>query len=343
MKTKILFLNDNAYNNGYKSGIFFKKYIQKEIKKLEKVIDKETLLISNRNLNRLKEEYPEYYEEIKGKADGGKVNLEMYFALLSPELFNEIDHCTTIMCKKSNGKFIISHNEDDNYACNNFCISKVKIKDGWFATIDIPNMPFGNGFSWNSFGILKTINYCCEPKINNNNYSRYISQRYISEAKTIDELISRCEKLRPASGYHINAIDINNNIAVSIEVYPDSIDIQYIDDFYIHSNHYIHNKYKNKICTDKVSNSVFRLEKAHDLFNIITERNLENIKKILDYRDKNDKFEKSIFQTCKDPYITGLNISFDNENKNDINLYVYPNNEHLLIDYNFETIFLIKD
>jgi hypothetical protein len=32
-------------------------------------------------------------------------------------------------------------------------------------------------------------------------------------------MIARCKEMEVASGFHINAIDINNNIAVSIEAY----------------------------------------------------------------------------------------------------------------------------
>ena len=32
--------------------------------------------------------------------------------------------------------------------------------NNWFVTNDMYNMPFGNGISWNSYGIVKTINYC---------------------------------------------------------------------------------------------------------------------------------------------------------------------------------------
>ena len=183
--------------------------------------------------NKLQNEYPKYYEEIKGKADGADVNFIRYFAMMCPELSKIQSHCTTIMCKKSNGNFIISHNEDDDYQEENFAISKINTSNDWFVTNDIWNMPFGNGFSWNSSGIIKTINYTHEPNVNLENLSRYFSQRHISEAKSIEDLITRTRELRPASGYHVNAIDVKNNIAVSIEVYPDDIDVQYINDYYI--------------------------------------------------------------------------------------------------------------
>ena len=76
-----------------------------------------------------------------------------------------------------------------------------------------------------------------------NNYPRYFLQRHISEAKSIEDLINRCKEMNVASGFHVNAIDINDNIAVSIEVYSNGVNVEYINDYYIHSNHFIHNRF----------------------------------------------------------------------------------------------------
>lgn len=343
MKTKILYLNEDAYNNGKISGEYFRRRIKESTQYYKQQLNNEEYknkVISL--LTKLQNEYPQYYEELKGKADGAEVDFLEYFAMMCPELSRLKSHCTTIMCRKADKRFIISHNEDDNYEEGNFCISKVCTSDGWLVTNDIYNMPFGNGFTWNRSGIVKTINYTYEPNINLENLPRYFSQRHISEAKSIEDLIKRCNELRPASGYHVNAIDIKNNIAVSIEVYPDDIDVEYIGDFYIHSNHYIHNRYKNNIQTDEGSNSVFRLEKASQLFKELTDININNIKNILDYRSPEDKFENSIFQTEKDPYITGMNFSFDNELNKEIKIYVYPNKEMITFDYELNYVPVVE-
>ena len=181
-------------------------------------------------------------------------------------------------------------------------------------------MPFGNGVSWNSYGIVKTINYCHDDNIDTNNYPRYFLQRHISEATSIDDLIKRCKEMKVASGFHVNAIDINNNVAVSIEVYSDSIDVEYIDDYYVHSNHFIHNDYSLSQVTDNGSNSIFRLNKCNELLKY---KEINEIKAILSYRSKENKFENSVLQTKEDPYMTLFNFSFDTDNKNKIYLNNY--------------------
>lgn len=333
MKTEILYLNRSFYENGKLSGEYFKDRVKINLKEIEDLIKNENLKNKiSKQLNNLKNEYPKYYDEIIGKADGLGIDKLTYFAVLCPEITDvNFEHCTTIMCKKNNGKFIISHNEDDDYIEGNFCLSKVKIdENNWFVTNDMYHMPFGNGISWNSFGIVKTINYCHNDKINTDNYPRYFLQRHISEAKSIDDLIDRCKNMKVASGFHVNAIDINKNIAVSIEVYIDDIDVEYINDFYIHSNHFIHKNYLDNPKTDKGSNSIFRLNKSKEL---LKEKTMSEIQKILSYRSPENKFENSILQISNDPYMTLFNFSYDIEKKDIIYLTSYTNNEIIELKY----------
>lgn len=335
MKTDILHLNKSPYENGQISGRYFKNVAKKDISRYGSFLkDVGILEKCSRILAKLKASFPDYYDEVRGKADGLGVTLEAYFVVMCPEILNLSQHCTTIMCKKENGSFILSHNEDGDYIEGNFCISKVLTSDNeWFVTNDMYDMPFGNGFSWNSHGILKTIDYCYEPNTIGDNLPRYFLQRHISEATSLKDLISRCSDMKPASGFHINALDINNNAAASIEVYPDSVNVELIDDCYIHSNHYVHQKYQNNIQFSEGSNSVFRLQKATELLNSTKTRNIASVKKILDYRDSQDRFENSIFQTKSDPYITCMNLTFDVDNKNEVLLDIYTADEKLRLDY----------
>lgn len=333
MKTDILYLNGTYYENGKKSGEYFKNRVDIDTEKVNKILKNEKIRnkVFNQLIN-LKRKYPNFYEEVVGKSLGLGLDLLTYFAILCPEITDiNFEHCTTITCKKDDENFIISHNEDDDYIEGNFCLSKVKIDDdNWFVTNDMYNMPFGNGISWNSFGIVKTINYCHNNKVIEENFPRYFLQRYISESTSIDDMIERCKEMKVASGFHINVIDIYKNMAASIEVYVDGVDVFKIDDYYIHTNHFIHGSYLNNPSTDFNSNSCFRLNKAHELF---SEANLYKVQEVLSYRSKDDLFQNSILQTKKDPYITLFNFSYDTSNKEKIYLNSYTNNEKIELDY----------
>lgn len=74
------------------------------------------------------------------------------------------------------------------------------------------------------------------------------------------------------------------------------------------------------------------LNKAKELFSK-SNKDLDDIKNILNYRCDENKYEESILQTKDDPYITLFNFSFDTENENTIYLNSYPNNEVIELKY----------
>lgn len=333
MKTMILQLDQSPYKNGKKSGAYFKKTMDE--KALQKALRKEEQLEWNSQyeslLQRLKKEYPVYYAEILGKAESLQVDFKEYFMLLCPELRQiKNEQCTTVVCKKENGHCLICHNEDDQYIEGNFCLAKIKTGEGrWFVTNDMVNMPFGNGVSWNSDGIVKTINYTHEEKVNDKELPRYFLQRHLSEASSIQDLIQRCEEMKRASGFHVNAIDVNKQEAVSIEVYKEGIDVEKIDDFYVHSNHYMHKEYAQGVKTDEGSNSLFRLHQADTMMKK-ADKEKENVKKILDYRGVDN--EHSIFQDENAQQRTIFNFMYDTE-QGTIEFDIYIFNEKRILDY----------
>lgn len=334
MKTVYLNLTGTPYENGKKSGEYFKSVLNPEVLKNTPLATKPQLKDKCiLMMDKLKQEYPDYYEETIGKADGLGMDRIDYFSIMCPELFNfGFEHCTTIIVKKDNGHFVLSHNEDDNYIPNNFCLSKVFNGNSWFVTNDMFNMPFGNGISYNSHGIVKTINYTHEENLKPEYLPRYYGQRHISEAKSLDDLIQRCREMKTGSGFHVTAIDLNTMKAVSVEVYHDTLSVIEINDTYVHTNHYIHGKHKDNPETDKGSNSVFRLNKARELLEN-TERTIESIKQIQRYRSPENRFESSILQTTDDPYITLFNFTIDTETKENILLDINVTDEHLTLKY----------
>lgn len=126
MKTDILYLNGTYYENGKKSGEYFKNRVDIDTEKVNKILENERIRnkVFNQLIN-LKRKYPNFYEEVVGKSLGLGLDLLTYFAILCPEITDiNFEHCTTITCKKDDENFIISHNEDDDYIEGNFCLAK---------------------------------------------------------------------------------------------------------------------------------------------------------------------------------------------------------------------------
>ena len=336
MKTTILNLNKTPYENGLISGEYFYQYMKEEIQNDLKKIRKDEEFINKCKIlyHRLEKEYPKYFDELKGKAEGLKIDPFEFFTLHCPELNNvQKEQCSTILCRKGNGHFIISHNEDDCYIENNFCFSKVKIdENNYFYTNDMYNMPYGNGPSWNTYGIIKTINYLHDEKHDINHLPRYFAQRHISEAKSLDDLIERCKNFDTASGYHVNAIDLNTMQAVSIEVSAHEVSVKYIEDIYCHTNHYIHSKKDFKSLGDIEGNSEIRLKNIQERL-VNCDRSVKGIKEILAYRSEDDTYMNSIFQKKGDWQMTIFNFTFDTEKKDKLYLDIFVNDETIELDY----------
>lgn len=331
MKPDILYLDKSPYENWKISWEYFKN-VKYNIEEIENLLQNGEIKNKiEKQFNNLKNEYPKYFDEVIWKADGIWIDRLTYFYVLCPEIIGKYsDNCTTIICKKDNWKFIISHNEDDYYFDGNFCICKVKIDDkNRFITNDMYEMPFWNGMSWNSYWIVKTINYCHDEEMNLDNLPRYFAQRHLTEAKSIEDLINKCKEICTASWFHVNVIDINKNIAASIEVHSNKIDVEYIDDYCIHSNHFIHKEYWRNPKTDEWSNSIFRFNKCKELFN---EKSLESVQNILAYKTQEN--QTSILQQLwKDKHMTLYNFSYDVDNKDIIQLNDYIDNKKINLDY----------
>ncbi|MBE6038888.1 MAG: hypothetical protein E7218_06765 [Anaerofustis stercorihominis] len=335
MKTHILNLNKSPYENGKASGENFKAVLDPAFIKKTEIINHDKSLMEKCSflLGRLRDEFPVYYEETKGKADGLGLELINYFSSLCPELMGTYqDSCTSIITRKENGNFVLCHNEDDVYIKGNLCFSKISYgNESCFITNDMYNMPFGNGVSLNSHGIFKSINFCYDENINTDNLPRYFAQRHISEAENISDFISRCTQIDTASGFHAIAIDINKNIAVSVEVYSDGIDVEYINDVYIHTNHFIHGKHAINPKASPSGNSIFRLHKATELLKT-AERTGDSLKKILSHESPDNNWEKSIFQNETAPERTLFQVTVNTDGDILISTDIYTTNERIVTD-----------
>ena len=84
MKTTILDLKNSAYENGKLSGEYFRNKV--DVKEIESYVNTEIRETCLPILRQLQQEYPIYYEEVRGKAEGLHMDLVDYFTILCPEL-----------------------------------------------------------------------------------------------------------------------------------------------------------------------------------------------------------------------------------------------------------------
>ena len=337
LETKFIKVNKSPYENGVITGNEMRSSIKEYAEKFKHLLeDKDIMKKLNNIIKKLEERFPIYLKEVYGRAKGAGIDERLYLLLMCAEILGEGVGCTSIVYKRENGSFVIGHNEDDEYRGNpSYVTTYVKDNKDWFTTYDYFNMPFGNAFSYNNHGIVKTINYCHNEDVNLEGIPRYFIQRHITEATSIEDFIKRCNMEDRASGFHAIALDINKNIAVSVELTKDDISVKEVKNYYAHTNHYVHEKFKNKKIQDG-STTTFRLKKAYELLKDRIDKKGKNIEiedfnDILDYRGKS--YEDSILALKDEPNFTCSRIVFDSTIKNKIFLKFFNLGESFYLDY----------
>ncbi|WP_315117978.1 C45 family autoproteolytic acyltransferase/hydolase [uncultured Clostridium sp.] len=331
-KIKFIEAKGNPYERGWISGVGLKEAINSSIKNYVHLLNNEDLMKKSAYIKEItKERFSDYILEIEGRAEGAGVDKDLYFLMMCAELLNEGVGCTTLVCKRKDGTILLGHNEDDSYNPGNSALTKCWNDKEWFVTYDYCNMPFGNAFSFNNYGIIKTINYCYSEEVSITGIPRYFLQRYISEAKSLEDFVNRCNIENRGSGFHAVALDINKNQCISVEVTHKDISVKEIDDYYVHTNHYIHQSISNREkITGEGSTSPFRLEKGKELLKKkINEKGNEILSEdfvnILDYRGKN--YEDSILGIENEPNFTCSRIVFDTRISDKVLLQLFHTKE----------------
>lgn len=303
----------NIYNIGVAQGEVFRNDTQMRSREYRKALEDKDIRIKLKDIKgRLQGFCPEIIEEISGRAAGAKVDFEEMLLTYSPELMGSITGCTTIVYREKDHIYLF-HNEDDDYTPENVGVFKFTYSNGSWTMGSIPSLgALGLGFTCNSRGMIFAMNYTFPIGINLEGVSRYALIRKLIECGSIGEIERICRKTICASGFHLFIIDKKENEAYSLEVDRDKVSIIRIDDHFIHSNHYVHDKIANgRVCESPTNNSLFRYNKAVELYNNLSNHTVEDIKNILLYKGDNNM--NSILQTSETPNITFSTSVFDSK------------------------------
>jgi len=190
-----------------------------------------------------KKMFPNFFEEIRGFADGSGFPLEdilmlNFFEISILNIKSQIEKsCTDILINNST-EFLIGHNEDIPV--------KNSAEYAWMADIEIsgipkfsayiyPGMIAGNAFSWNEHGVVMTINYLNPVYFDPEGASVAFICRHLVEAKSISDLISRIPP-RNAAAVSLNVASIHENRMVNIEIHGTEFSVKEIIGEYSHVN-----------------------------------------------------------------------------------------------------------
>ena len=139
------------FEMGVQTAKEFLPYLEKVRGKYEEKIKlhpvREQALAMKENV---KAQYPEAYEEILGRAEGSAMSEDAAFLMFFPEIFRRTDGCTTLMLRRSDGKFLFSHNEDDKgYDHDNSALITYDYGDHTIVGFTMTEKLTGYAFGWN--------------------------------------------------------------------------------------------------------------------------------------------------------------------------------------------------
>ena len=236
-------LKINHYNICYKIG---KKY-SKQIK--NRVVDdyKRTVGFDEKKVEFLKDKFPNYWEELRGIADGSKTPFDKVMAMNTYDVY--LKGCSTIVSFDKNGTPIIGHNEDAPEKMPSGKIAKLlefNYLDSQFTSLVYFGELAGNSFSFNRHGIAIFMDFIngIEGKNIKNSVPNYFLFRKILDCKTINEALKIFKKHSSSTGYH--CIVSQNGKVYSVEKLYNKIKILKITKDFIHTNFFVSKDFMGK-------------------------------------------------------------------------------------------------
>ena len=308
-------IKGNMYEIGYKQGEIFAEAINKEINNyLELLKEGRISKITDKIIEKIKNDFPNLLDELYGKADGAKVDRRALILMHSPEVYSKFDGCTTAIFNKGD-RVLFSHNEDDQgYNHENTALVKFDYGDHWLVSFTAYHKLTGSCFGYNSYGLVFSCNYLFHELANLDFLSRYIVTRDIIESKSLDECLEKLDKNKTASPFSYNVLDLNTLKVCNIEHNHDKDYITYIDDKFARSNHFL-NKENPKMSESSKNRNIFAKERIAKLD---TNAQLKDLIEVLSYEDSD--YNKSILldplkYSNVDNSVTVANMAFDSKTK----------------------------
>lgn len=314
-------------STGYDLGIEFAKIFKDTIRHTqneEQIQNKEEFETVINNINKI---YPEYLQEMYGRADGLGINREQFLAQIC---YCGFEACTDIVLKVSENEIISGHNEDLAENINEAALIKYRKGDKFYYDFSTYNCPQGTTFGWNSEGIVISVNTIHTFEYHKQGIPAWFILKDIIFCKSIEEIKSKIENVYCTTGFSLNVIDKNLSKAYSVEKVYDNLDIIEIKDKYAHTNHIIHPN--AKYLSNESGCTVMRKEEADERLKKIenSKCKMEDIKNILQFYKNDNSF---IYRPIgKNDYPTIATFIF-NSKTNEINIYSYYDRSLIISDF----------
>ncbi len=281
------------YEMGVQIGRKFKDYLQKRIPSFDKMIAGYSAVIDTFQ-KKLEVQFPKLLQEIYGRADGAEISRSSYLLMLFPELYRNIEGCTTLFLKKADGEFLFAHNDDNEwFDLTNTALIKYCYDDNYIISYTMAERLSGSAFSFTSNGMVFSSNYIFGNNADLGNLSRYVVVRDIINCSNIDEALQKLRNTDVASPFSLNMLDLNTKRAVNVEKDVHNVYITEITDRYARSNHFHAKQGDNSTAT---ADTLFRHKKANELIATLSPSTAKITDLVNILRYSTDVYNESIYK-----------------------------------------------
>ncbi|MBW1811555.1 MAG: hypothetical protein JRJ87_25435 [Deltaproteobacteria bacterium] len=189
--------------------------------------------------------FPEIVEELRGLADGSKVDFKDLMALnLKAELSammaakkEETPGCSTLSL--ADGKrLLIAHNEDGHRAYSDlmFLVRVSQPGKPTFLCLTYPGILCGNGPAMNSAGLIVTTNYISGLSVRPG-VPRYFVSRAVLDAGNLKQAVEIVTHPERAFSFHFNIGSKSEQKILSVETSVEKSETYEVRGLYLHTNH----------------------------------------------------------------------------------------------------------
>lgn len=221
--------------------------------------------------------FPEYMSELEGMARGADRPLEeIFLANLRGEfsgLLQLESHPIELADKNNKGctdclvlnpdRALIGHNEDGSPASSDkMFVVHITVDSGiGISALCYPGFLPGNAFGYNKAGILHTVNHVA-PRQVRLGLGRHFIARSLLDARTMEDGIQRVTTPGQAAGFNFNIGSLRERRIVGVEVSPERHHLHEVQNYRLHTNHYIE---LNDVEQEITPSSRMRLSRARTL------------------------------------------------------------------------------
>jgi len=234
LKNYFEFIAKNNFDLGLQMGRAFKRQSGERLKRQKREGNwKIRVRRAEKFLGITEKYFPHLVQELRGYALGAKIKFaDLWAASLEDEL--DAEKCTTMI---ANGGRLIAHSEDFPRAENDIAIVKKNIGNLTILEIYYFNTLGGNAVSINSNGYVVATNslYSGDRQMG---VPKNVVSRWLSETANPKKDFLRLKKIRRASAYNYNFIDLKGNI-FNLETTAKKAAFTSPGSPFAHTNHYL--------------------------------------------------------------------------------------------------------